>query len=148
MPFPKPPILPTNVKKAREVFEDMVSNCMAWMKLDGYTFQILFKDEQGFKHDEDAGLTVNVEFPYKKFNIHVQPDTYARMVDPKGIRPFWINLERSIMHELTHVILWELAIKGHTRYVRKDELLEAEEAAVDHIANVMHSMLQETRKKK
>lgn len=142
-PYPRKKI--TDHREAEVHIRDLINNTMAWLKIDGYTFTVLFPEDEDHTAIAGAGLAVSVEHPYMKFNVSVQKVTCEQMLEHSIKAPLWVNLERSVFHEMCHVLLWNLASLARTRYTSPREIEDAEESTTDLLANILYAMLGEIR---
>lgn len=145
-PFPNKKLKTT--EDVRSHFGELIANAMNWLMLDGYTWYVIMPDEQKWHEDVNAGATITVEYPYKKFQISIQRSEVEKCLAQKKDSPFWKNLEGMMVHEVLHVVLWRLEHLAYQRHVTEQDIKDENEAVVDHLANVIHSAMQEVRKHK
>ncbi|MES2212205.1 MAG: hypothetical protein V4490_03600 [Pseudomonadota bacterium] len=147
--IPYPPKQLKTKQKAKEYLVELVSNAMSWLKIDGYAFSILSQSDTDFEHDADAGFCITVQFPYKKFRISVQESCLKDLCEVKpSNKQYWERIERSIFHEVIHVLVWRIAELGGRRFTTAKDIHDAEEELTDHLAIAFYALLDEHRKGK
>lgn len=119
-----------------------------WLKIDGYIWYLLIPGDKGFRESSDAGACIVTEFPYRKFFISIQQDSIDKVLNEKTTALIFKNIERSMVHELLHVLFAPLAEIARKRFVTGSELVDAEETAVDHLSICIHEMICDVRKRK
>lgn len=143
-----------NNKDIRDHITELVFNCLAWMRLDGYAFFVTlpgddewFEDKESASYGVPAGISVTLDFPYKKFTIAIQKDSINNLLkQPLSNSGYWNNLEGSVLHEVTHILVWRIAEIGRRRWTTPKDIEDAEEELVDHIALLMHDEMIKGRK--
>lgn len=146
--FPYPDQKPKDKKEVELHFAELVSNALEHLNIGGYTWNILLPDEDGFSEDKDAGASITVEYPYKRFAISIQQNTIDRALKAELDSGFWPNAERSMFHECFHILTWRISVLSEKRYVTQREINDADEELVDHLAIVFLESVKDWRKEK
>ena len=145
--FPYPDKEIKTVKQAEEHIVELVYNAMSWLRIDGYNFYITTPKEYSFVEREGSGIVITTEYPYKKFHISLQQDSIDKMLKAKKDAAVWINIEKSIMHEMFHLVLHRLTAMAHKRFLSPSEVEDTEEYLVDHLVSVFYPYMENSRKK-
>lgn len=118
---------------------------MARLGIAGYKVFIFMPGDESWHDAEDrnAGLTVRVDHPYKKINLSVQVDTLKKARREPITSGFFGNLVHGIVHEMVHVILWDLVVIARARCITMRELDDMEEKTTDHFANILNALLRQ-----
>lgn len=144
IPYPDRAIL--DKQDMNEYITKLVFNAMAWLKVDGYVFYVLFPGDPGFRENQDAGASITVEFPYKKFRISIQQDSMEKMrTEPLSNKAFWRNIESSIFHEVIHILVWRISELAARRFTTQEDIREADEELTDHFTHLIHSLVVDHR---
>lgn len=146
LPYPDK-VLKTD-EDIREYCEELVFNTMQWLRLAGYLFFIVLPGEDNHKADDLYGMSISVEYPYKKFFISVQKNSIDKMRNAPVKSPVFVNTERSIFHEMFHVLTWQVTELARRRYTTPTAIEDADEYLVDHLANLVHDLVEQIRKSK
>lgn len=127
--------------------EDLVWNAMTWLKIDGYVFSVLFEGDELFHEDIGYGVSISVQYPYKKFYVSVQKDSLDKcLTQPLSNDGYWNNVEQSIFHECIHILLWRLGEVARRRFTTPEDLTDADEEAVDHLTHIIVDLIRDKRK--
>jgi len=138
-----------NDKDIVQHIESLIFNCMEWLQISGYVFYVFLPKNKDHLKSEDAGLSIVVEYPYKKFNVSVQQDSIDKMLtQPISNVEFWEDIESSVFHECAHILLWKTEELAKRRYTTPTEISDENETVTDHLTHIITSMLQEIRKKR
>lgn len=144
-PIPDKPL--KNKEAIRTYIETLVFNTMEWLNIAGYTFVVYLPGEEGFSERKNAGISISVQYPYKKFDIYLQEPSVNNILN-KPTDALFSNIECSIFHEMFHLILWKFAELSKERYVTPIELENEEEFITDHLAHIIYPLVKASRKKK
>jgi hypothetical protein len=142
-PYPDKPL--KTDKEIKDHYETLIFNCLNWLKLDGYRFYVLLPGDDNFTRHDNAGASICVEYPYKKFSVSIQQDSVDKAKKEKPTAPFWENIESSMFHEIMHIITWRGVELAKKRYVTPVDIDENDEFTVDHLTNTFYSVIRETR---
>lgn len=143
--YPYPDETPKNVEEARAHIESLVRAIQYDLDIAGYNWLVLFPGEEKFYDQPGAGASISVLHPYKRFRISIQSDSLELILNTNNDDAFWLNLEGSIIHELTHVILWDLVEVAVRRFTNSEEIKNQEESTTDHLAIGFHSLIRIAR---
>lgn len=124
---------------------ELFHNALHRLNIEGYIYYFLYPGDLDYYASPSAGLTILVKYPYKKFYVSIQQNSLDKMYAAKSGEPVWKSIERSVFHECLHIILWQLEEVARKRWTTPDELNEANEAATDHLANVIYPLIEELR---
>lgn len=152
MTYPHPKKRIATLEQVRSHIEDLISN-VADNYLDignGMRIYVLLPGDDAWSDasKEDAGMTVMVQYPYKRCFVSVQQTTIDKMLKHKPSENFWENLERSVFHELLHVVLWDVMAKASMRYISTRDLEDTEESVVDHLTACFIRLLRNYREER
>lgn len=136
---------PKNDKQVESYFVELALVIAKHLNISGYKIFVYMPKDEGWHDgsDDDAGITVRVEYPYKSIKISLQKDTVEKAKKCAVPSGFWSNSVHGMIHEMTHVMLWNLMAVARARCITKRELDDLEETTVDHIANLLHSLLRD-----
>lgn len=84
--------------------------------------------------DTKDGMSVEVDYPYRKIDLFIGETTLQDMVDKKFSDRM---LDLYLTHEALHVLFWEFADRAADRYVSEKELENQEEKLVDKLAHIL-----------
>lgn len=146
--FPYPDKVLTTKEQIRTHIEDLTENAMNYLKVCGYTFHASIPGNASFQKHQDAFLSISMIYPYKKFVISVQQQCLSELIDAPLKSAIWENTERSVFHEIIHIILWRGTELAQTRFVTPTDIENENEFTTDHLANVIHPLVEELRKAK
>ncbi len=144
--FPFPTKKLKNNKDISEHVAGLIHNAMPWLMLDGYRLFVMTPDEKGFIESKDASMCVTIKFPYRVIIVSVQQCTVDDCLSSEPSAHYWENLEHSAFHEAVHVILWRLVEIARRRTITEQELDDEEEFVTDHLANIIHQCVKDSRK--
>lgn len=133
-PYPDKPL--KTDKEIKDYYETLIFNCLNWLKLDGYLFYIKLPGDDKFVDHPDAGASICLEYPYKKFSISIQQGTFDKTKKEKIRSPFWENVESSMFHEIIHIITWRGVELAKKHYVTPTDIDDNDEFTVDHLTKV------------
>lgn len=129
-------------------YSDLVFNALEHLRIDGYAWYIALPGQEGFTECKEAGASICVEYPYKKFCISLQQDSIDKALVQDLSSPFWKNTERGIFHECIHILVWRLSSLAQKRYVTPTDIEDEEEALTDHLANAFYGAVTDWRTEK
>ncbi len=121
---------------ANVVFEIQKKLCIA-----GYKLFVFMPDDEGWRDDAEASYTIRVEYPYKKIKLSVQRSTVEKLRNIPITSHYFINNTHSLIHEMVHVILWDLVEVAQARCITRREIDDMDEKTTDHLANVIHDLI-------
>ena len=132
-----------------EYLADLVRNTLNWLELGEYVFSIFLPSDKEFKPlSDDFGYEIHVKSPYKKFVLYVSQHE-VDLCKRKNLRSqVFRNIERSVFHECIHILLHDIEELGRKRFTDPDHLHDANERITDHLANIIHGLVEEARKAK
>jgi len=143
---------PNKVLKNNSDIEEHLSwiyyNALQWLNLAGYITYFVFPGDKEHTNHEGAGLSIRVEYPYKKIKISVQQDSIDKMLATTDLKhALWGNIERSMFHEVIHIITWRLGELSRERYVTPTDIQNEDEFVVDHLTNCLYNLVKDYRMK-
>lgn len=144
--YPIPDKQITKRDELREHIEELFFNAMAYLKIDSYSFTVVFEGEENFVEHKNAGFSITVDFPYRKFHVSVQKDTVDKAFSKTLSTPgFWQNIEHGVFHECFHILGWRLSELARRRYTTPTDIEDADEELADHLANVFVHRIRQIR---
>ncbi len=143
-------LYPTKLLRTPAAVEEYAGNLAheicALLGIAGYKIYIYMPGTNEWHKADDAAMSIRVEYPYKKICISVQKDTLEKCATAKlSSGGYWDSFVHGMIHEIIHVILWDLMEVARARVITKRELDDVEEKTTDHIANVIHKMLRHSQ---
>ncbi len=125
---------------------ELIFNSLNWLSLDGYAFYVVTPGQPSHSEYKEAGMSIDVEFPYKKFKVSIQEDTVKKCkTEPLSNRGFWENIENGALHECLHVLVWRLAELANRRFTTQQDIRDADEELTDHLTHVIHKLMRDAR---
>lgn len=140
--FPYPVRALTTYEDVRTFTEGLIFNCMEYLQLSGYKFYVVLPGEKEYKEIKEAGASVDLEYPYKRFKIILQETSVNNVLAEKNLTAAsWKNFEKMVFHECLHIVLWHLTQIGEKRFISGREIDEVNETTTDHLTHVIQDLV-------
>lgn len=136
--------MPTTNRRKKEIEKfvaERFRQVMNVLDLDGYKFYVLQEGDNDWSEPANRSFSVRREYPYKRIFLYVGSDIGTE--DPCG------NMADTLIHEGTHIVLWELCEVARDRFINEGQLEKAQEETTDRLAEVIsrqNDTIQELRK--
>ncbi len=113
-------------KTTAKHFEIFKKECEKWIADFGLTeWNVTFKHEQ-LKDNVFANCNACYESKLATLSLTIQLDADILIS---------ARLRRDALHEVLHLLLWDLTCLGASRFIGKDELLNKEHEAINKLVN-------------
>lgn len=111
--------------KLADMFTILLTDC----NIIDYNFEI--KDDLE-NEDEYKTLGVNVSYPYRFISLYVRPGIVEYYLDSQ-----WQQIKKIMLHEIFHILTWEMRTIAEQRYATKEQFDNAEEATAEKFSIFM-----------